>query len=105
MTDDMMMGNETFYCELCPGGGVGLPDAVLVVPTQEDRTCGEYEIGNLAGLINATTCPLIQQFSTRGCCELPEGEPTVEPVSSAFGYGAHLAMIGTVGMLASVFFL
>jgi len=114
MTDDMVIapppGNGTdgdpFYCELCPGGGIKFPEAVLVVPTQEDSTCGEYEDWNLAGLFNASTCPMIQQITVNVCCSDLAEEPAPAPTpSSAFDYGTHLAVIGTIGMLGSVFFL
>jgi plastocyanin len=55
-------------CNICGDGNmVTTPDVVVSVPTQDDRTCSEYEAAASAGAVNATQCQQLQPFTSAAC--------------------------------------
>jgi simple sugar transport system substrate-binding protein len=82
---------DVYVCNIC---GVGFesttPDAVVTIPTQPDRTCGELMAAAEIGNINESNCGLLLGFSAPACgCVASTGEMTTvttsptEPPSSS----------------------
>jgi hypothetical protein len=72
---------ESFVCALCEEGmNITIPDGVVTIPTQPDRTCAEVEDSAAAGAITRLQCPLLQPFVTSPCGCMPT---TSEPETPA----------------------
>jgi hypothetical protein len=75
---------EPFVCALCGEGmDITIPDGVVMVPTQPDRTCAELEGATVAGAINRLQCPLLRPFVTSACGCMPTMPTTPEPETPA----------------------
>jgi hypothetical protein len=71
---------EGFVCALCGAGmDITIPDGVVNIPTQPDRTCAELEVAAAAGAITKPQCPLLQPFVTIPCGCMPI-TPTPAPI-------------------------
>jgi hypothetical protein len=108
-------GTEPYICYVCGEGMmVTLPDSILSIPTQPDRSCADYEYGGLSGQIPESQCPFLLAFTVScGCApgdaspvplappaeesEAPVAAPTVPetpetPADSACGFGYRFAV-------------
>jgi hypothetical protein len=64
-------GTDSFICNICGEGNIiGDPDGVIMVPSQDSRTCNEFQLGGDSGLIGESECAGIQAFNTLCGCEI-----------------------------------
>jgi hypothetical protein len=71
---------EPFLCALCGADmGTTIPDGVVSILTQPDRTCAELEVAAAAGAITRLQCPLLQPFVPTPCGCMPT-TPTPAPI-------------------------
>lgn len=74
---------SAYDCPICGSGNVvTLPDSVVTIPTQPNRTCQELLQANLMGNINELQCGLLQPFVTAHCGCTPlnaTAPPTMMP--------------------------
>ena len=119
-------GTDASICYVCGEGMmVTLPDAILSIPTQPDRSCAEYEYAGLSAQIPEAQCPLVLPFigGSCGCApgdaspvppappveesEAPVAAPTLSetpetPTDSAYGFGCRFAVIASVAVFGNM---
>ena len=116
---------DSIICYICGEGMmVTLPDAIVSITSQPDRSCKDYEYGGLAGLIPAGSCGLFLTFTAPcGCApgnaapvppappsDAPVAAPTVSetpetPTASAYGFGYRFAASVSFIVFSNTFFL
>jgi hypothetical protein len=75
-------GNGTFtlICNICgEGNKIGNLEGVVVLPSQDSRTCNEYQPGDDSGLMSEAECAEIQALNIPCECE-SEGNMTRPPM-------------------------
>jgi hypothetical protein len=73
------MAPGAFDCPLCGRGNViSLPDGIVTIPTQPNRTCAELQHANSIGNIGQAQCGLLQPFVASPCGCMPM-EDTAKP--------------------------
>jgi hypothetical protein len=73
-----------YVCPVCEAGVVTIPDGIVSITSQPNRTCEEYMQASAAGIIEESQCGLVQQYTIIPCgCEAADGStPVTAPAPS-----------------------
>jgi hypothetical protein len=75
---DETPSEEPYVCPVCSDDKiVTVPDGVVSIISQPNRTCAEYMQASVDGAIQEAQCGLLQQFTTEACgCEDEDTSPS-----------------------------